>query len=103
MVCRLRRLKCNGGKFGGIGTQQKVVHGQYLVDQLLTVVLLCTLDYLQYDFDMAVASQKKFLADTIRFILKNVCWINEWKRVNTAKKAKASVGVAKPTERPSMT
>ena len=67
-------LKCNGGQFGGIGTQLKEVHGQYLVDQLLTAVLLYTLDYLQYDFDMVVDFQKKFLPDTIQYILKNVIY-----------------------------
>ncbi len=71
MATRHRRPKCNGEKFGGIGTQLKEVHDQYLVDQLPTAALLCILDYLQYDFDMAADYQKKFLTDTTRYILKN--------------------------------
>jgi len=82
MVSRLRHLRCNGEKFGGIGAQPKEVHDQYLVDQLLIAALLCILDYLQYDFDMVGDSRRKSLADTIRYILKNVhsdnslvrCW-----------------------------
>ena len=72
MVSLLLRLKCNGEKLYGIGTQLRGVHDQYLVDQQLIGALLCILDYLQYDLDMAEDYQKKFLADTIQYILKNV-------------------------------
>jgi len=71
MAILRRRLKCNGEKFGGIGTQLKEVHDQYLVDQLPAAVLLCILAYLQYDFDMAAGFQKKSLLDTIQSILKS--------------------------------
>ena len=71
MATLRHHLKCNGVKFGGIGMQLKEVYDQYLEDQLLIVALLCILDYLQYDFDMAVDYQKKFLADTILYILRN--------------------------------
>ena len=71
MVSHHLHLKCNGVKFGGIGMRLKGVIDQYLVDQLLTAALLYILDYLQYDFAMAVDYQNKSLADTILYILRN--------------------------------
>ena len=71
MATHRHHLKCNGEKFGGIGMQLREIIDQYLVDQLLTAALLYILDYLQYDFAMAVDCQNKSLADTILYILRN--------------------------------